>query len=251
MESRTPLGRAVQSSVDHGQMPPSHAEDHGGGTSLRDVILGGQDGLVNMLGIALGVVSAGGSTHVLIATGLAASVTESISMGAVAYTSFGSVRDFYLAQRRREEEEIESAPDVERQEVRDIYAAKGFEGQLLEDVVSTISANRDTWVDTMMDEELHLQSVEQRSLLQSAAVVTVATMIGHLIPLAPFTVLSQTPAIVVAIALSAIALFAVGVYSAKTLVGDWRKSGAQMLVIGLGAAAIGFLIGSLFHTAGG
>ncbi len=125
-------------------MPPSHAEDHGGGTSLRDVILGGQDGLVNMLGIALGVVSAGGSTHVLIATGLAASVTESISMGAVAYTSFGSVRDFYLAQRRREEEEIESAPDVERQEVRDIYAAKGFEGQLLEDVVSTIAANRDT-----------------------------------------------------------------------------------------------------------
>ena len=122
MESRTPLGRAVQSSVDHGQMPPSHAEDHGGGTSLRDVILGGQDGLVNMLGIALGVVSAGGSTHVLVATGLAASVTESISMGAVAYTSFGSVRDFYLAQRRREEEEIESAPDVERQEVRDIYA---------------------------------------------------------------------------------------------------------------------------------
>src|SRR5438093_8623401 len=80
MKSRTPLGRAVQSSVDHGQMPPSHAEDHGGGTSLRDVILGGQDGLVNMLGIALGVVSAGGSTHVLIATGLAASVTESISM---------------------------------------------------------------------------------------------------------------------------------------------------------------------------
>ena len=54
-----------------------------------------------------------------------------------------------------------------------------------------------------------------------------------------------------AIVLSAITLFAVGVYSAKTLVGDWRKSGAQMLVIGLGAAAIGFLIGTLFHTAGG
>src|SRR6266567_3141056 len=142
--NRSPLGRAVQTAVDDGQTAPSHAEEHGGGNSLRDVILGGQDGLVNMLGIALGVVSAGGSTHVLIAAGLAASFTESISMGAVAYTSFGSVRDFYLAQRHREEEEIESAPDVERQEVRDIYAAKGFEGQLLEDVVSTIAANRDT-----------------------------------------------------------------------------------------------------------
>ena len=103
----------------------------------------------------------------------------------------------------------------------------------------------------MMNEELHLQPVEQRSLLRSAAVVTVATLIGHLIPLAPFTVLAQTPAVIVAIVLSAITLFAVGVYSAKTLVGDWRKSGAQMLVIGLGAAAIGFLIGTLFHTAGG
>src|SRR5438445_13885191 len=161
MESRTPVGRAVQSSVDYGQMPPSHAEDHGGGTSLRDVILGGQDGLVNMLGIALGVVSAGGSTHVLIATGLAASVTESISMTAVAYTSFGSDRDFYLAVRNREQTEIEAQPDDEREEIREIYAAKGFKGHLLEDVVSTITYNRETWVSTMMNEELHLQPIAQ------------------------------------------------------------------------------------------
>ena len=58
------------------------------------MILGGQDGLVNMLGIVLGVVAAGGSTHVLIVTGLAAAITESISMGAVAYTIFGSESRF-------------------------------------------------------------------------------------------------------------------------------------------------------------
>ena len=50
--------------------------------------------------------------------------------------------------------------------------------------------------------------------------------------------------------LSALALFGVGVYSAVTLVGDWRKSGLKMVLIGLGAAAIGFLIGRLFSTAG-
>ena len=76
-------------------------EKHSTNNSLRDVILGGQDGLVNMLGIALGVVAAGGSTHVLVITGVAAAITESISMGAVAYTSFGSDRDFYLAERAR------------------------------------------------------------------------------------------------------------------------------------------------------
>jgi vacuolar iron transporter family protein len=128
--------------------------------------------------------------------------------------------------------------------------AKGFKGQLLEDVVSTITSNREAWVNTMMDEELHLQPIGRQSLLQSAVIVTMATLVGHLIPIVPFMVVARTPAIVTAIALSAVTLFAVGVYSAKTLIGDWRKSGVQMVMIGLGAAALGFLIGRLFHTMG-
>jgi vacuolar iron transporter family protein len=249
--SKTVLGRAVRPSVDvERQRLMIGKEKHGTNNSLRDVILGGQDGLVNMLGIALGVVAAGGSTHVLVVTGIAAAITESISMGAVAYTSFGSDRDFYLAERAREQKEIAAQPEDEREEIREIYAAKGFNGQLLEDVVSTITSNRETWVNTMMDEELHLQPIAQRSLVQSAVIVTVATLIGHFIPIVPFMVVARTPAIILAIALSAVTLFAVGVYSAKTLVGDWRKSGIQMLAIGLGAAALGFLIGRLFHTMG-
>jgi predicted membrane protein (TIGR00267 family) len=151
----------------------------------------------------------------------------------------------------REQSEIEAKPDDEREEVREIYAAKGFKGQLLEDVVSTITSNRETWVSTMMNEELHLQPVAQQSLVQSAVVVTVATLIGHFIPIVPFMIAARTPAIVWSIVLSAVTLFGVGVYSAKTLVGDWRKSGLQMLAIGLGAAALGFWIGRLFHTMGG
>jgi predicted membrane protein (TIGR00267 family) len=253
-ESRitTRLGRAVRASVDGGKGTPAPGHEHHSTTnSLRDVILGGQDGLVNMLGIALGVVAAGGSTHVLVVTGLAAAITESISMGAVAYTSFGSDRDFYFAERAREQDEIAAQPNDEREEIREIYAAKGFNGQLLEDVVSTITSNRETWVSTMMNEELHLQPVAQQSLMRSAVIVTVATLIGHLIPIVPFMAVTRTPAIIVAIALSAVTLFAVGVYSAKTLVGDWRKSGLQMVAIGLGAAALGYLIGRLFHTVGG
>jgi predicted membrane protein (TIGR00267 family) len=248
----TRLGRAVRASLNDGRESPMIGkEKHSTNNSLRDVILGGQDGLVNMLGIALGVVAASGSTHVLIVTGIAAAITESISMGAVAYTSFGSDRDFYLAERAREQNEIETQPNDEREEVREIYEAKGFKGQLLEDVVSTITSNRETWVSTMMNEELHLQPVAQKSLVQSAVVVTVATLIGHFIPIVPFMVVARTPAIVLAIALSAVTLFGVGVYSAKTLVGDWRRSGLQMVLIGLGAAAVGFLIGRLFHTVGG
>jgi VIT1/CCC1 family predicted Fe2+/Mn2+ transporter len=242
---------AVRASVDQRRKNLNAHEPHKTNNSLRDVILGGQDGLVNMLGIALGVVAAGGSTHVLVVTGIAAAITESISMGAVAYTSFGSDRDFYLAERRQEQNEISMRPDEEREEIRQMYAAKGFQGQLLDDVVATITSNRETWVGTMMNEELHLQPIEQQSLVKSAAVVTVATLVGHFIPLLPFMVVARTPAIIGAITLSAMVLFAVGVYSAKTLVGDWRKSGLQMAAIGLGAAALGFLIGRLLHTAGG
>src|SRR5579875_2187790 len=79
---------------------------------LRDVILGGQDGLVNILGIALGVVAANGSRTVLIAAGLSAAITESISMGAVAYTSSLSERDYYRAEEAREREEMRTMPEV-------------------------------------------------------------------------------------------------------------------------------------------
>jgi vacuolar iron transporter family protein len=249
--SATRLGRAVRTAAGSqslGAPPPREA--HRTSNWLRDVILGGQDGLVNILGIILGVIAGGGSETVLVVTGFAAAITESISMGAVGYTSSISERDYYLAERERESTEIATMPDAERQEVRDIYAAKGFSGQLLEDVVNTITTNREAWLATMMDEELHLQPVQNRDILRTALVITVATLIGHLIPLIPFMVLPRTPALVLAIALSAIALFAVGVYSAVTLVGDWRRSGVKMVAIGLGAAAIGFLIGRLFNAAG-
>jgi VIT1/CCC1 family predicted Fe2+/Mn2+ transporter len=214
------------------------------------VILGGQDGLVNILGIILGVIAGGGSNTVLLAAGFAAAITESISMGAVGYTSSISERDYYQAERAREATEIATVPEVERQEIRDIYASKGFTGNLLDRVVDTITANREIWLGTMMDEELHLQPVLSRDILRTAVVITIATLIGHLIPLVPFVLLPRAQALVLAIVLSALALFGVGVYSALTLVGDWRKSGLKFLAIGLGAAAVGFLVGRLFNSAG-
>jgi predicted membrane protein (TIGR00267 family) len=247
----TRLGRAVHVTADAGTSQPRHREEHRQVNWLRDVILGGQDGLVNILGIILGVIAGGGSTQVLLAAGFAAAITESISMGAVGYTSAVAERDYYQAEQARESAEIDATPEAERNEIRDIYAAKGFSGQLLEQVADTITANRENWLATMMDEELHLQPVQTPDIMRSAVVITLATLIGHLIPLLPFVWLSRTTALITAVVLSAGVLFGVGVYSSVTLVGDWRKNGLKMVAIGLGAAAIGFLIGRLFHTAGG
>ena len=247
---QTKLGRAARA-AQGGRGRQTHVEPHRGTNWLRDVILGGQDGLVNILGIILGVIAGGGSTTVLLVTGIAAAITESISMGAVGYTSSVSQRDFYLAEQGREREEIESEPEVERDEVREIYAAKGFSGELLDQVVETIVANRDRWVDTMMSEELHLQPVETRQIARTSVVITIATLVGHIIPLVPFAFLDRSSALVVAFVLSAITLFAVGAYSAITLVGDWRMSGAKMVAIGLGAAIVGYAVSALVNSLGG
>jgi vacuolar iron transporter family protein len=244
----TRLGRVVRAAGGPGTPEPKHTEEHRQANWLRDVILGGQDGLVNILGIILGVIAGGGTQAVLLAAGFAAAFTESISMGAVGWTSALSERDYYTAEQARESAEIDATPDAERQEIRDIYAAKGFAGDLLDRVVDTITANREAWLATMMDEELHLQPVESPDIFRSAVVITIATLIGHLIPLLPFVWLSRTAALITAIALSALVLFGVGAYQAITLVGDWRRKGLQMVLIGLGAAAVGFLIGRLFHT---
>ncbi|HZS13242.1 MAG TPA: VIT1/CCC1 transporter family protein [Candidatus Dormibacteraeota bacterium] len=244
----TRLGRAV---LDVVAARHRRRDRHDVGTNwLYDVILGGQDGLVNILGIILGVIAGGGSKAVLLATGFAAGITESISMGAVGYTSARSQRDYYRAQRAREETHVSTEPDLEREEVCDIYARMGFEGELLDRVVDTITANRDTWIGTIMDQELHLSPVEAPTILRSAVIITVATLIGHLIPLLPFVWLARQPALITAVVLAAVVLFAVGVYSAVTLVGDWRRNGVQMVVIGLGAAAVGFAVGRLFGASG-
>jgi VIT1/CCC1 family predicted Fe2+/Mn2+ transporter len=214
------------------------------------VILGGQDGLVNILGIILGVISGGGSRTVLLAAGFAAAITESISMGAVGYTSTVADRDYYAAQQVVEQAAVRDDPDLECQEITDLYRGKGFSGTLLDQVVATITANRDKWVSTILEEERHLQPVANADVMRSSVVITAATLVGHLIPLFPFLFLSRGPALVLAVILSAVVLFGVGAYQAITRIGSWWRQGARMILIGLGAAGLGFAIGRLFHASG-
>ncbi len=87
---------------------------------MRDVILGGQDGLVNVLGVVMGVSAATSNAKILIAACLAATFAESISMAAVAYTSSLAERDHYNCELEREKREMKEVPEVETEEVREI-----------------------------------------------------------------------------------------------------------------------------------
>ena len=113
-----------------------------------------------------------------------------------------------------------------------------------------MKADRERWLATILGGERHLEPVAKGEVARVSVVITLATLVGHLIPLFPFLFLDRSTALVVAVALSAVVLFGVGVYSAVTRVGSWWRNGLKMIAIGLGAAAIGFLIGHLLNVGG-
>ena len=222
---------------------------------MRDIILGGQDGLVNVLGVVLGVAAATAQLRIIMAAALAATFSESIAMAGVAYTSSLAERDYYLAQLAKEEREVDELPDVETEEVRQIFREKGVHGQLLDDVVKEITSDKKVWVDVMMRDELHLAPVSDKGLAWRAFIVGFSALVGSLIPLVPFSFvplfgISVTAATIMALPLCAAVLFGAGAYKALTLVGDWRISGFQMLVIGMVSAAAGYGIGRLLNVSG-
>src|SRR3989449_1333696 len=106
------------------------AEKHAQPGLLSDFILGSQDGLVNVLGVILGVAVASRNLSdpitIILAGGLAATFAESISMGAVAYTSTLARRDHYLAEVERERRGKGGAPGPQGEEGRGIPQRRGF-----------------------------------------------------------------------------------------------------------------------------
>jgi VIT1/CCC1 family predicted Fe2+/Mn2+ transporter len=225
-----------------------HHDPHRHESRLGDVILGGQDGLVNVLGVILGVAAATQDARIVIAAGLAATFAESISMGAVAYTSTLANDDLYLSEREREYRHIHLAPDVEIEEIREIYRKKGFEGETLEKIVDVITSNPDVWVNVMMSEELQLTPPEKSNAVGSALIVGFSALVGSLIPLMPFFFWSIVLSIWLSIVIAAITLFVVGVYKARVTVGKPFRSGVQMAVIGTISALAGYVVGLIFKV---
>ncbi len=220
-------------------------EAHPRPTLLSDFILGSQDGVVNVLGIVLGLAVAGAAIKFVIIAGLAALAAESVSMGAVAYTSTRSRRLMYESEVQRELVEMREVPELEREEVRTILRGWGYSPTEVEEMLQRIEAKPKAWLDLMMAFELHLAPVGESAPLNSALIVGSATLLGSVVPLLPFFFLRGNVAApsLTAIFLSGIMLFLIGYYEARLTIGSLLKSGARMLLIGLGSGFAGFLIG--------
>jgi VIT1/CCC1 family predicted Fe2+/Mn2+ transporter len=225
-----------------------HRETHDlhKGAWLREFVLGMQDGIVNVLGIVLGVAVGTQSASITILAGLAATFAESISMAAVAYTSSKASADFFKQQWKKESDEIKTKPEAEEEEIRQIYREKGFSGNLLEKVVKTIVSDRKVWLETMMTEELHLAE-ESHNPTQQAVIVGASAFAGSIVPLFPFFLVTIPILVAVGFSVlcSALLLFAMGAYSGSLTKKSLFKSGLEIAIIGILAAAAGFAVGAL------
>ena len=228
-----------------------HAENHtvSRGVLFRNLILGGQDGIVNVLGIVLGVAAATESNQMVLLASLTATIAESISMGAVAYTSIRAQQEHYESEVDRELEEMRTIPHMEREEIVRIYRAKGFSGRLLNQVVDKITSNKKVWLETMMQEELRLENpAMSMSPLAQSVLVGISALVGSLIPIAPFFFFQSAAAIPLALAASFLALFVVGAYKSMMTSGKWLRGGIELMAIGGAAALAGYFVGTLFKA---
>src|SRR3989338_3690838 len=200
-------------------------------SNIRDFILGFQDGLVNTLGLVLGVATAVQSSKIVLISGLVTTFAESISMAAVAYTSTKAANEFYQSQLEIEKKEIREIPHMEVQEIRDIYYRKGFRGKQLESIVRKVTSNKRLWLETMMVEELKLFPDDYDNPLKSTFVVGMSAFLGSIIPILPFFFLPVKLGMAYTLVLCVITLFAVGAVKAKVTIGSWKKSGLEMAVV--------------------
>jgi predicted membrane protein (TIGR00267 family) len=135
---------------------------------------------------------------------------------------------------------------MEKKEISDIYRKKGFKGALLTKIVDHITSNKKVWLKIMMEEELGLSPVGYENPARNAALVGLSAIIGSIIPLIPFAFAVPSSAIFISVILSAIVLFAVGIMKAKMTIGDWKRSGIELALIGILAAIAGYLVGIFF-----
>ncbi len=227
----------------------THKEQHLTDFKLPQIILGGQDGLVNVLGVILGVAAATSNSSIVIVAGLAATFAESISMAAVAYTSKLAEADYYQSEYEKETHEVDTEPEVERDEIRQIYKGYGFEGEMLDKIVTQITSSKSLWLRVMMEQELKLEKVSYGEALPAALIVGLSALVGSFIPLTPYFFLNVSSATVLAVIICALILFIVGYYKAKKTLGrQLIRQGIQMMLIGMVSAFVGYFIGKIFQV---
>lgn len=216
---------------------------------LRDFVYGAIDGAVTTFAVVSGVAGAQLSSGIILVLGFANLFADGFSMAASNFLASRAEQQLRRRARLNEEREIELYPEGEIEEVRQILRAKGLHGEVLEQTVQIITADRRRWVDLMLVEELGL-TLQGSQPLRAAASTFLAFIVVGFVPLLAFVLQYAGAAwphdpFLWSSVLTAIAFFAVGAAKARFVEQPWYYSGAETLLVGGSAAAVSYLIGML------
>jgi len=214
---------------------------------VGDLVLGALDGSVTTFAVVAAATGAGQPASIVLIIGIAILFASGVSMALGNYLGTKSEEEFREKHRRREEYETERFPELEKEEVRKIFADKGFQGEDLERAVEIITSNKKIWVETMMRDELRI-SPEVRSPWQSGLAMLTAFILAGSVPLLPYLISLFGPGFrALALSSSVVMTFAAifGVGTARSLVTGrrWWIAGVEMTVIGAIASLIAYVIG--------
>ena len=217
---------------------------------LHDFIYGAVDGAVTTFAVVAGVAGASLDETVVIVLGGANLVADGFSMAASNFLGSRAERQERERARREEERHIQLVPEGEREEIRQIFASKGFEGPDLDRVVRIITADPKLWAETMMSEELGYGSTE-RSEIRAAAATLVAFIVVGFLPLFVFVYNLAAPDIEDPFAWSAfltgVAFLVVGGMKSRFVDESWWRAAIETLAIGGLAATLAYVAGAVLE----
>jgi VIT1/CCC1 family predicted Fe2+/Mn2+ transporter len=225
-----------------------HVERHFTASELvRDIVIGMSDGLTVPFALAAGLSGAVDSTRLIVTAGLAEIAAGSIAMGLGGYLAARSDAEHYESEKLREEREVETVPDVEREEVAVLFREYGLSDDEIEPILRAFEANPPAWVDFMMRYELGLEQPNPRRALNSALTIAGAYIGGGLIPLAPYMIVRGTHAALLgSVGITLTALLVFGYIKGRFTGTRPIRSAWQTVLIGGIAATAAFLIARVF-----
>jgi VIT1/CCC1 family predicted Fe2+/Mn2+ transporter len=215
--------------------------------TMRDLVFGMEDALITNLGLVLGVAAAGVPSVDVLLAGSAAMFAGMVSMAAGDYLSTKSQREALDAQVEEEEEKL-SKPGAEFKAIKQLYRTAKLTDRDIKHFLKHLNTNKKLSLKILAEEELGIVPEKFENPVKGAVTIFFAYMIGSLFPVLPFLLKDTKIASIIALVGTGLALFGVGAYKTKVTKRDWKKSGLEMLVIAILAAAAGYVIGYLFGT---